>query len=227
MQDAATDPEVATMPSKQFGRCWDYEDCPREDCDGELSQQDRINVLCLSCERVWTHLKTDDKHKLKTADCETAAEKPIAITDGGKRSGDEGEQSPLDRLFVEDAAERPDAIVVDELTTMDAAAFVDRLESLAAAAEAVETLVEDLERLRQTGLSDDDARDLLYGRNSTLAKRDIEAMFEAVDQLADGRADRPAERLLSEISGLTLSETSALMDELDRLNRLYGGVADE
>lgn len=137
------------------------------------------------------------------------------------------DSNPLDRIFVEEAEERPDEIVVDEITTMDAAEFVERLESLAAAAEAVETLTADLERLRATGLSDDDARDLIYGRNSWLAKRDIEAMFDAVDQLADGRADRPAERLLSELSGLNLSETGELMDELDMLRRRYGDLGGE
>lgn len=139
----------------------------------------------------------------------------------------ESDNNPLDRIFVEDVEDRPDTIAVDELTTMDATEFVERLESLAAAAEAVETLADDLERLRATGLSDDDARDLIYGRNSGLAKRDIEAMFAAVDQLADGRADRPVERLLSELSDLNLSETAELMDELDRLNRRYGDLADE
>jgi hypothetical protein len=27
---------------------WDGKDCPRNGCDGELQQQDRINVMCLS-----------------------------------------------------------------------------------------------------------------------------------------------------------------------------------
>ena len=132
--------------------------------------------------------------------------------------------NPLDRIFVEDADDRPAEIVADEVTTMETSEFVERLESLAAAAEAVETMATDLERLRETGLSDGDARDLIYGRNNSLTKRDIEAMFDAVDQLADGRSDRPVERLLSEISGLNLTETEELMDELDRLNRRYGAI---
>jgi hypothetical protein len=107
---------------------------------------------------------------------------------------------------------------------MDADEFVDRLESLAAASEAVTEMAEDLERLRQTGLDDDDARDLIYGRNSGLAKRDIEAMFDAIDKLGNHRADRPVTRLLAEISGLNLSETSELMTELDRLHQRYGRI---
>ena len=135
-----------------------------------------------------------------------------------------GEETPFDRLFVDDAEERPDEIVVEELTTMDAGEFVARLESLADASDAVREMAHDLERLRKTRLTDDDARDLIYGRNSGLAKRDIEAMFDAIDKLGEHRADRPVQRLLSEISGLNLSETSELMTELDRLHQRYGGI---
>lgn len=137
------------------------------------------------------------------------------------------DSNPLDRLFVDESEDQPDQIVVENLTTMDAKEFVERLNSLAEAAEAVTTMARDLERLRMTGLDDSDAQDLIYGRNNSLAKRDIKAMFDAVDQLSQGRADRPAERLLSDLSGVNLSETSEVMDELDRLNRKYGGNNDE
>jgi len=108
------------------------------------------------------------------------------------------EDTPLDRLFVEDATERPDEIVVDEMTTLDASEFVARLEMLSNAAQVVSTMANDVARLRSTGLSDEDARDLIYGRNSGLTKTEIKAMFDAVDDLAHGDADRPVERLLSE-----------------------------
>lgn len=65
------------------GRCWDHEDCPHDECDGELQQQDRFNVTCLSCEQVWSHIKTDTKHYLQTVDHETVAEQPVVIADGG------------------------------------------------------------------------------------------------------------------------------------------------
>lgn len=141
----------------------------------------------------------------------------------GKPMTDGGVETPLDRIFVEDADDRPDEIVVEELTTMDAEEFIDRLESLADAADAINTMAEDLQRLRQTGLTDDDALHLIYGRNRSLAKQDISAMFKAIDELVAGRADRPTERILSDISDLNLSETAEVMDELDRLNRRYGG----
>lgn len=63
---------------------WDHGDCPRDECDGELEQQDRFNVMCLSCESVWGHAKMGDKHYLQTEDFETVAEKPVTATDGGR-----------------------------------------------------------------------------------------------------------------------------------------------
>jgi hypothetical protein len=41
--------------------------------------------MCLSCESIWSHVKTETKHYLQTADFETVAEKPITVTDGGRR----------------------------------------------------------------------------------------------------------------------------------------------
>ncbi|RLM32646.1 hypothetical protein [Haloarcula sp. Atlit-120R] len=139
------------------------------------------------------------------------------------------QQTPFDRLFVQDADDRPDEIVVDELTTMDAEAFVAQLDALAEAAEAITTMAEDLERLRKTGLSDEDARDLIYGRNSDLTKTEIEALVGAIDDVRAGTTGSydPIERLLADVSDLSLSETRELMGELDRLQRRYGGVDGE
>ena len=132
-------------------------------------------------------------------------------------------ESPLDRLFVEDRDERPDEVVVDGLTTMDAGEFVDCLEAIADASAAVNRLAADIESLRETGLDDADAKALLYGRNHDLGKRDIETLFDAADRLADGKADRPLVRLLSDLSGENLSDTEAFLDELERLHEKYGG----
>lgn len=62
---------------------WDGEDCPREDCDGELQHQDGVNVMCLSCEFVWGHYKTERQHKLVTVDGRTDARKSRSAGDGG------------------------------------------------------------------------------------------------------------------------------------------------
>jgi len=66
-------------------RCWDNEKCPRDDCEGELQQQDQFNVMCLSCEGIWSHVKTETKHYLQTVNFQTVAEKPVVMTDGGTK----------------------------------------------------------------------------------------------------------------------------------------------
>jgi len=73
---------------------WDHEDCPEDDCDGDLEQQDRFNVMCLACEAVWTHVTYESVHRLVTVDDETAAEKKRVATDGGQPAGNEIEYQP-------------------------------------------------------------------------------------------------------------------------------------
>ena len=75
--------------------CWDNAECPRDDCEGDLQQQDTFNVTCLSCRGVWSHVKTEAKHYLQTAGGETVAQKPITVTDGGQPAGD-AEQTPCE-----------------------------------------------------------------------------------------------------------------------------------
>jgi hypothetical protein len=125
-------------------------------------------------------------------------------------------------LFVDDARDRPDEIVVDELTLMDAGEFVDRLEAIAAASEAIDELTAELAELRQTGLADEDLQDLIYGRNRACTKSEIEAVFEAIDELESGRADRPMERLLSGLTGYSLTECEEILAELELLHAKYG-----
>lgn len=70
-------PDKATQGGQTRGveLCWDDEDCPR-DCNGELQQQDRMNVMCLSCNAVWAHYVTESEHKLLDEKGRTQARKP-------------------------------------------------------------------------------------------------------------------------------------------------------
>jgi len=80
---AADEDKTSEVVADGAGRCWDYEDCPCEDCDGNLQQQDRYNVHCRTCERVWTHVKPGNgSHQLQTADGETVGKKPVKMADG-------------------------------------------------------------------------------------------------------------------------------------------------
>lgn len=86
VQEVEHGPDPTPSPNAGRSRCWDGEDCPNDDCDGDLQQQDRLNVTCLTCEDVWTHTKDDEHHKLQTANFETVATKQRVVADGGFRS---------------------------------------------------------------------------------------------------------------------------------------------
>jgi len=79
-------PDPSPSPNAGRKRCWDDDACPREDCDGRLQQVDRLNVACLECEQGWSHIKTDDEHRLVDAESEIVARKPRMMADGGFRS---------------------------------------------------------------------------------------------------------------------------------------------
>lgn len=57
------------------GYFWDHESCPLGWCDGDLEQQDRFNVMCLSCERAWGHMKDEDYHYLVGSNGESVTKK--------------------------------------------------------------------------------------------------------------------------------------------------------
>lgn len=130
--------------------------------------------------------------------------------------------NPLDRLFIEDEDDPPDEVVVDQLTTMDARDFRDGIEALADAAAVVSTLADDVERLRNTGLRESDAVDLLYGRNSGLTKTQIRAVIDAINDIERGSDRTLLKRLLADLSTANLSETETVMSELERLQENYG-----
>lgn len=136
---------------------------------------------------------------------------------------DDDEQDPLERILTSDEEDRPDEVAVsDDGPIIDVEEFYYRLGSLADAADALVRLQEDIAALRQTGLDEQDARDLMYGRNSQLTKSDIDAIFGAIDDVERGSSDLLV-RLLSDVSGLNLQETEEVVSELNRLREKYGG----
>lgn len=135
----------------------------------------------------------------------------------------DAEDSPLVRLF--DEEERPEEGGVETSERVDASEFVAWLEALADAAESVDRIQSDLEAIRSVGLRDDDVRDLIYGRNSGLAKRDIEAVFGGISDVQHGRGDLLV-KLLADVSGLSQSDTREVLNELRDLRDHYGEVSE-
>jgi hypothetical protein len=143
--------------------------------------------------------------------------------DAAQSSDGQSADNPLLRLFDED--ERPDEVAVETTEPVDASEFVAKLDALADAAEAIERIQSDLEAVRSVGLRDNDVRDLIYGRNSGLAKRDIDAVFGGIDDIERGRGDLLV-KLLADVSGLSQTDTREVLDELRELRDHYGDTED-
>jgi len=135
-------------------------------------------------------------------------------------SSDEQPENPLVRLFDEDA-EQPETVAVETSERISAQDFASRLESLANAADAINRIQQDVGMLRQTGLREEDVRDLVYGRNSGIRKGDIEAVFDGIDDVRRGRDDLLV-KLLADVSGLSQTDTREVLDELRDLRSRYG-----
>lgn len=131
---------------------------------------------------------------------------------------DGDEPNPLDTLFADD--ERPDAVNLEHVSAMPTDEFVGRLEDLAAASKRVESLAEDAEALRQTGLQEQDAKALIYGRNNDVRKSDIETVFDALDDVRDGRGEL-FDRLVADVAGIGIRDTRDILNELELLRDRY------
>lgn len=125
-----------------------------------------------------------------------------------------------------DADERPDTVHIGEVE-MDTSEFVNKLNAVADAAESLTRLESELDALRATGLTEQDIRDLLYGRNSSLNKTTIEAVQSTLGEVesdmghGSGRRELLI-RLVADVSGEGIKDTQEVFDELDRLNDKYG-----
>lgn len=134
--------------------------------------------------------------------------------------------NPLEELYV-DEENRPDEIELENVT-IDTEQFHEQMRALATAAASIETLAADLRELRRSGLTDDDVVALLYGRNASLNKSTIETVLETIDRTADdleaGRSERRELfiRLLADVSNLTISDTEAVVGELEDVAERYG-----
>ena len=81
--------------------------------------------------------------------------------------------------------------------------------------------------MRRTGLTDEDVVALLYGRNASLTKTAIQTTLETIDGTIDDieRGNHPTKRdllvrLVADASNLGIRDTDAVLDELERFDRV-------
>lgn len=132
---------------------------------------------------------------------------------------DKLEPDTLDLLFAEDE-DVPDEVELSEAFSIETEAFHRALQELADAAKKLSTLAEDLEALRRTGLGRSDVVDLLYGRNNSLGKRDIQAVMGGMKNVQRDleKGGRTREdllaRLVAAVSGANLTAVRSVFSEL-------------
>lgn len=57
----------------QYSALWDNRDCPN-DCNGQLQQQDKYNVMCTTCKEVFTHVRNQNRNGLANSDGDIVVE---------------------------------------------------------------------------------------------------------------------------------------------------------
>jgi len=114
--------------------------------------------------------------------------------------------------YPDDAEEYPEG--VDE-------EFLARLNSIEAAEERVDELREEVTRLNDLPLDEDDTQRLLWARLSGWSLTDIRGAFEAVDDLRTAPSRELTIRLLAQLGQMTQDETEELLDEIEALARKY------
>jgi len=97
------------------------------------------------------------------------------------------------------------------------------LDALETAESSLEELGEEIHEL-DTGLTHSDTVALLYGRSNSLNKTEIRDAFATLEDARSKQTRTLLKRLLADQSAeLNLKEADAFLDELDRLERRYGG----
>jgi len=132
----------------------------------------------------------------------------------------------LQDAFLVESGE-PSSTVPKE-TDITVGEFVDRLETIAEAAEKLLVLQSDLRALRDTGLTDEDVVALLYGRNSRLNKGDIRRTISTLDDIGERLRGTPEnqkqllKRLVSSLErSLKLDDIEETFDQLKNLHDEY------
>lgn len=133
-------------------------------------------------------------------------------------AADDEETIPLERI----ATVLDDDSIHVEAGAFDTGAFRENLEAIADAAEALDTLASDAATLRESGLHEQDVVDLLYGRNASLTKTEIESVLGALSQIESGtNRSSLLRRLVADLSGLSQSTTGDVLQDLRRLHNMY------
>ncbi|WP_277539945.1 hypothetical protein [Haloarcula laminariae] len=111
-----------------------------------------------------------------------------------------------------------------EPVDVDPEMFQRGLDALEAAESSLNEMGEEIHDI-DTGLTHSDTVALLYGRANSLNKTEIRDGFDTLEDVRSKKTRTLLKRLIADQSAeLNLKEADAFLDELDRLERRYGGA---
>jgi len=131
-----------------------------------------------------------------------------------------------DDLFVEpeeQSGETSEEQDPPETEALQAGELAEQIEQVAEAAQRITRLQKDLQALQKTGLTDEDVVALLYGRNASLNKGEIESVLGALSDLESQLDQSPEDRrhlLVRLVSALNRDLT------LDAVEQAIGGIEE-
>jgi hypothetical protein len=109
-------------------------------------------------------------------------------------------------------------------TEMDAERFAHALKALERAEGRLLALQQEVEALN-TGLREEDAVRLLYGRNSDFSLSDIRQLFDTLDTIEGADSRKLTVRLLADLGNTRLDDAEEFFEEVTRLRERYGDFA--
>lgn len=109
---------------------------------------------------------------------------------------------------------------------MNVLEFVHKLQSIERAANSLEALRGDVASIN-TGLREEDAIRLIYGRNGNWSLSDIRSMFDTLDTISGASDRKLIVRLLADLGNVKLDDSEEFYEEVERLRERYGDLVEE
>lgn len=107
---------------------------------------------------------------------------------------------------------------------LDGEQFIKALDAVVSLQDSLAEIQAEIESL-DTGLDREDTIRLMKGRNLGMALGDIEAFFDAVEDVIEAEPNEIAPRLIqSKVSDLTIEEAAEFFDEVVTLAEKYGSL---
>jgi len=121
---------------------------------------------------------------------------------------------------------------IPEDVEFSAQEFREALDTVVKASEVIAQIASSLDGIREMGLREQDLRDLIWARESSLNKGEIEDVFDTIDEIRE-KVEVSSTRyelvvdLISRVGGIKKKSTGLVLDEVMLLSRRYESELEE